>query len=371
MKKFRVIQFTIANTQGGHTQYILNNWKFINKEIFHFDFVTMDKISVLKEGLERQGCKVYQISCYAEENEKQFIKEVKEILMKGYDAIHIHTKYWKSFLVEKIAKECGIPKIIVHSHNSSMDNDYDGAGDELKMHYALREMLCVDIATDFWACSQVAVDWLYGEKVPHDMIRILPNAINISKYSYNKVTRDKMRERLVGRQKNKYILGNCGRFVYQKNHKFLIEIFAEIHQHIPDTVLMLLGEGKLKKTIEKRAKELGIADAVKFEGLVDNVSEYMQAFDLFLLPSHFEGLPIALVEAQAAGLKCLVSENVSREANVSGCVDFLKLSKELWCEKILESYLNIGERYDNNRIMIEQGFDLSKQIKELEHLYLS
>lgn len=167
-KKIKILQFPVANSQGGITQYILQNWKYIDKKRFQFDFATMSKHLSFADALLKQGCKMHYISCYAEENEQQFNEEFEAILRnENYDIVHLHTKQWKSYNIEKIAKKVGVPKIIVHSHNTGIDTlDDERRGEEIETHYRVRKALREDIATDFWACSNLAADFLYGDYIP-------------------------------------------------------------------------------------------------------------------------------------------------------------------------------------------------------------
>ncbi|HAN43805.1 MAG TPA: hypothetical protein DCP97_00290, partial [Ruminococcaceae bacterium] len=239
-KKFKVLQFPIANAKGGVTQYALNNWQYINKDKFQFDFATLSKKLDFADDLAAQGCKIHYISCYAEENKSQFVTEVDKALSEGYDAVHIHTSYWKSFLVEELAVKHKIPKIIVHSHSTMVDIlDDNKRASAVELHERQKKNFSADLATHFCACSQAAADWLFGEQIPKDKIKILNNAINVDDFSYNPIIRKEYRRKLG--VDNCFVLGNIGRFVYQKNHDFLIDVFNEAAAAIPNAKLLLVG----------------------------------------------------------------------------------------------------------------------------------
>ena len=206
-KKIRVLQFPIANSKGGITQYVLRNWKMIDKSRFQFDFATMSDSLDFANELEKQGCKIYYISCYAEENEKKFISEFKKILIDGnYDIVHLHTKHWKSFSVERIAKEVGIKKIIVHAHSTGIDGENVQSAE--KLHYQMRNLLTEDVATDYWACSKLAADFLFGKNISTKKIRIMNNAIDLNKVRYNSKSGERYQKELG--VKKELEIGNVG-----------------------------------------------------------------------------------------------------------------------------------------------------------------
>ena len=156
MKRYRVLQFPVRNTRSGVTQYILNNWKFIDKSKFIFDYVTFDNALDYEQQLNEQGCIAHHISCKAEDNLEQFITECGLALDYGYDAIHLHTSYWKNFTVEQIAKDKGIPVIIVHSHNTDIFDMSQGLERDraLERHNIIKSEFSSDLATHFCACSK-------------------------------------------------------------------------------------------------------------------------------------------------------------------------------------------------------------------------
>lgn len=367
MEKIKVLQFPIANSQGGITQYVLNNWRFIDKERFHFDFATMSKRLDVKNELEAEGCKVHFISCYAEENREQFAKEIREILKENYDVIHLHTKQWKSFLVEEIAKESGVPKIIVHSHSIGIDTlDPVKRQEEIDMHEAAKKAFTMDIATDFCACSWLAADFLFGNKIPKSCIKILKNAIDIDRFNYNKEIRNTVRQKL--NLEGCFVLGNVGRMAFSKNQEFLLEVMRKMPKEQDNIRLLFVGTGELEAELKRKTAEYKLQEKVIFLGRRKDVNEILQAMDVLLLPSRFEGLGIALIEAQISGLKCLVSDAVPQEAMITENLERLPLDKNLWierCLKLMNGYIrkNMGQEVRN------AGYDIREQIKVVEKLY--
>lgn len=369
MKKLKVLQFPIANSQGGITQYVLQNWKFIDKSKFHFDFATMSKKLDFANELEKDGCKIHYISSYAEEDEKQFKDEIYNILTsENYDVIHLHTKQWKSFILEEIAKQVGVKKIIVHAHNTGIDtlNDKKRKEEQI-LHNYVKEQLTEQMATDYWACSVEAADFLFGNKIAKNKIKIMKNAVDLNKFFYNKEIRNKMRKEL--QLENNYVIGHVGRFEYQKNHEFLINIFSEVVKKMPIAKLLLVGNGELYPYINKLVHDYKLEENIILLGQRSDVADLYQAMDLFVLPSRFEGLGIVGIEAQAAGLPCLFSEMVPEEVCVSPLQKFIALDQEKWIECILETYNENAERQTNIKMIIDAGYSINNQIKRIENAY--
>lgn len=367
-KKIRVLQFPIANARGGITQYVLNNWHFIDRKRFHFDFVTLNKRIDFENELLADGCKIHCLSCYAEENEKKFIDEMSNILSIGYDIVHLHTGYWKGFLVEELARKYGASKIIVHAHTTMIDILDDRIRQEaLKKHERLKALFNVEMATHYCACSKEAADWLFGEQIPRNKIRIFKNAIDVNKFFYKPNIRKSYRKKIG--VEDCFVIGNVGRFVYQKNHEFLLDVFQAINKEMKDTRLLLIGDGELLESMKEKAKIDGIENKVLFMGKRKDVAELMQAMDIFCLPSRFEGLGMVLIEAQCNGLNCIASENVPKEAKITKHLVFLPLDIQVWKENIVRRYNNFHREKSDMRQIIKMGFSMTTQIKEVEELY--
>ncbi|MCI8295704.1 MAG: glycosyltransferase family 1 protein [Lachnospiraceae bacterium] len=368
-KKIKILQFPIANSNGGITHYALENWKWMDKDRFHCDFATMSKHLDFEEEILATGSQIFYISCYAEEDQERFANEFRDILVKGdYDVVHLHTKQWKGFLVEEICKELGVPKVIVHSHNTDVDTvDSAKRHEEIAAHEQIKKRFAENMATDLWACSKAAADFLFGEQIPREKIRIMPNAIDVDKFTFDPHTRKRYREKY-GLQ-DRFVIGHVGRFAYQKNHRFLIKVFREIAKKMDDARLVLLGDGELFSEIQEQVKGYGLADKVIFAGKTDDVAGWYQAMDVFCLPSRFEGLGIVLIEAQTAGLKCITSIDVPEETHITENIVYLPLEVSKWVDAVIglrTGYL----RTDMRSRIREAGYDISKVIKKIEKSYI-
>lgn len=371
MKKLRVLQFSIANTKSGVTQYAINNWKYIDHEKFEFDFVTFASKLDIQKQLELSGCKIYYVKNRAEEDLNAFENEIFAILKNNYDVIHLHTSYWKTLHMERLAKKAEIPKIIIHAHNTGIFDDI-GREEKTRQHEMIKGKIDERIATDFWACSNVAADFLYGNRIPKDRIKIMNNAIDIEKFKFNFSVREHIRKKFGWN--DKFVVGHVGRFSYQKNHEFLIKVINEISPYIPNLQVVLIGKGELESKVKAQVERLGLSKIIYFAGTVENPEIWYNAMDLFLLPSRFEGLPIVLVETQTNGLKSVISNTITVEVKLSDLLEYEALELQSWKENILKLYSendNIYDRQDMYKVVRSKGYDLNTQIKKLEREYES
>lgn len=365
--KIKILQFPIANSYGGITHYALNNWEWMDKTRFQCDFATMSPRLDFAEQILATGSKIHYISCYAEENERTFVKEFQEVLDQGYDVVHLHTKQWKSFLIEELCREKKIAKVIVHAHSVGCDAiDEQKRKEEEALHERIKKQFTVDLATDFWACSKAAAGFLFGNQIPRDRIKIMPNAIELDKFTYDEEIRRIYRKRY--RLDDCMVIGCVGRFAYEKNHKFLVEVFYSLLQKKQNVKLLLLGDGKLLGEVRNQVKKLGIQNKVLFLGKREDVNCWYQAMDVFCLPSMFEGLGIVMIEAQSAGLPCIGSLNMPPDVELTQRVKRLPFIVDMWVEQIL-GFQEEAERKSDLGKIAQAGYDLKDQIKIIEKNY--
>ena len=373
MKKIKVLQMPLRNNRGGIAKYILDNWRFIDKSQFTFDFITFaDKIDYEDE-LLAEGCKIHYISNLPGKDEKKFYEEVHTILNEGYDVMHLHTSRWTGLQLEEIAMARGVPNVIVHSHNTHIGEREDWA-DRYNAFTQRHEQLKTtftnnwhDYATNLCACSHLAARWLYGDALADSTVHVLKNAIDTQNFKYNEKRREQYRQSM--ELNGKFVLGHVGRFDPQKNHDFLIRMFHEVTKQIPNAHLLLTGQGGLFDRMKVLADELGIANKIQFLGIRDDVEALMQAMDVFVLPSLYEGFPITLVEAQAMGLKCLVSDKITTEAKIVPNTQFLPLDAEVWCAELTKIQAQGYTRKDTSHLVKDAGYDIRESVKMVEKLY--
>ena len=367
-KRTRILQMPVRNAKGGITQYALRNWEHIDRDRFVFDWVTLDKELSFERELVEQGCRVYHLSCRQEDDEARFRAEIEEILSNSYDAIHLHTSFWRGFLAEELAIKANVPRIIVHVHSTGVD-DADRMEREklLAAHDEWKARFNTGLATHFAACSELAADFLFGPQIPKERIAILKNAIDAQEFSYNEETRTDVRSKMG--LEDKFVILQPARLVYQKNQSFILMVFNELSELLPNAVLLLAGDGNLRDELEQEAAELGVSGKVMFLGFRSDVSNLLQAADVFVMPSRFEGLGIAAIEAQCSGVFCVLSENVPEEAVVSDNAMQLRLDVGLWRDEILKIAHNGYHRRDRSAEVAAAGYSIKEQIKVLERIY--
>ncbi|MDE7331790.1 MAG: glycosyltransferase [Lachnospiraceae bacterium] len=364
----KILHMTPPIIKNGVYKYIFNHMEYIDRERFQFDFLTRNgKALAATEEYRKYGFGIQTFCNTERNNEEDFRKEITEILCQGYDAIHLHTSFWRGFLIEQIAMDMKIPKVIVHSHSTWVDVKDDKKREEiLLLHNAYKEKFDFRYATDVCACSRLAGDWLYGDGILREKIQILPNAINVGKYSFQPEIRDRLRKEMG--IEDRIVIGNVGRYCYQKNQEFLIKAFAKAREHNKKLFLLLIGGGELKNELKNQIGELGLKPDACCMSWQDNVQDYFQIMDVFCLPSRFEGLGITSVEAQAAGLKCLLSDTIPKEAGVTDLAVFLPLDEKFWVEELVWS-VPAGEREDKEEEIGQAGYDIRTAVKKLEKLY--
>lgn len=355
-----------AKFSGVHS-FVLNYYQHIDRKKFHFDLLTRGN----ELGIPSQfSARDFGIQHLPEKSSPDKDKVVKEILASGYDAFHIHTSFWQGFWLEKKAKEVGIPKIIVHSHSTSIAGiEEETRREELrKRHFILREKLSPEVATDFLACSKEASEWLFGTRIPKKQIHLIKNAIDVELYGYNSDTRIKLRSQLG--ISDSFVLGTTGGFWNSKNPYFLLEVFREFHHKHLDAKLLYIGEGPKKQEIENHIKELNLEDSILVLGFQENIQDFLQAMDCYLLPSLFEGMPISLIEAASAGLPCLASDRITQEVETVENITRLPLDIPTWIQALDRMIDKPISRPKGVEVVRAAGYDIKKQVKVLEDLYL-
>ena len=367
-KPIRILQATVNDTGGGLTGYICQNYRRINKAKVQFDFLTYkDKLSFQME-LEAMGAKFYQVPspthfwAYF-----RYLKRIKE--ERGYDAIHFNISY-ANFVPLLAAKLADYPRIIVHSHSTGIDTP-SPLKRIIKMGiHSLGKRFIPFLATDYCACSILAARWMFPDSILRKKkYEVLYNAIDLSRFRFDSERRSAIRDSL-GIGADAFVVGHVGRFTYQKNHEFLIQVFQEIVKQEPKSVLLLIGDGPERKKIESQVKASGLQEQVKFLGRRSDVADLYQGMDAIILPSRFEGLCIVAIEAQMAALQTVCSGGLPDETFVSsGSVKLSLLqSAKAWADEVLKR--KGAPRKDNTEVLRRAGYDAEMEIKRVEKLYM-
>ena len=361
----RIAQIIGKWVGGGVEAVVMNYYKNIDKTKVQFDFICdNDSTNIPYDEIEKLGGKVILIPPY--QKLFKYLKELKKVLKENqYKIIHSHINTLSVFplYAATLAK---VKVRIAHSHSTTNKKETK----KNLMKQVLRPFSKV-FATDYFCCSQLAGSWLFGDKeYDKGNVYLLNNAIDLDKFKYNEKVRKSKRKEL-NIKDNTLVIGHIGRFVKQKNHEFLIDIFKEIHQKNKNTLLLLVGQGPLLESIQEKVNELNLTDSVRFLGQRNDANELYQAMDIFLLPSLYEGLPVVGVEAQATSLLCILSSSMTKETKVLNTTQFLSLEESAitWAEHLLNSYHNF-KRTSNQKEIQQNGFDITKEAKKLEDKYI-
>ena len=360
----RVAQIMGKWVGGGVESVVMNYYRYIDRTKIQFDFICDDdSTNIPYEEIEKLGGKVILIPPY--QKVLKYHNKLKKILKEGhYKIVHSHINTLSVFSLFA-AKCAGVPVRIAHSHSTT--NKKEKKKNLLKQ--VLRPFSKL-FATDYMCCSELAGRWLFGDKeYDKGNVYLLNNAIDLEKFKYNKDIRKKMRKSL-NISDDTLVIGHVGRFVEQKNHRFLIDIFNEVYKQNNNSLLLLAGQGPLIDEIKNKVKSLKLEKKVKFLGQRNDIDKLYQAFDVFLLPSLYEGLPVVGVEAQATGLLCELSNDMTKETKVLDTTMFISLntSAEEWANNILDD-VKKHKRIDSSKEMTDKNFNIKKETNKLEDIY--
>lgn len=364
-KPIRVLQVFAQMNRGGAETMIMNLYRNIDRSKIQFDFIvhTEDECSYDEE-IKLLGGTIHRIPKYTGKNHFQYKKEWFDFFRfhPEYKIIHGHVRSTASIYL-KIAKKHGLTTI-AHSHSTSSGSGLSALAKNV-LQYPIRYT-----ADYLFACSKYAGEWLYGKNAyKNGKFMVVNNAIDSKEFLFSEETRIKKRKELnIG---NRFVVGHVGRFDNAKNHDLLIDIFKEVHDKNNNSLLLLVGDGELRSQIEKKVNSLGLNNSVIFTGVRSDISDLLQVMDLFLFPSLYEGLGIASIEAQAAGLHTIVSDTVPQDAYLTNLIESISLqdSKEKWAEKILKHTTGYNRKNTYDQIK-SKGYDIDATSMWIQSFYL-
>ncbi|MGN0990317.1 MAG: glycosyltransferase family 1 protein [Candidatus Ventricola sp.] len=346
--------------RGGLETMIMNYYRRMDRTKVQFDFlVHRDFRADYDDEIEQLGGRIYRIgrlipwSRAYQQSLDTFFAEHPE-----YREVHVHQDCLSAVIL-KAAMKHGVPMRIAHSHNSSQDKNLKYL---IKLYYKRQ---IPQYATALFACGRDAGDWMFGGK-PYTIVN---NAIDAAQYSYCP-TRTMEIRRSLHIAENAFVVGHVGRFSPVKNHAFLLDVFDQLRRENERAVLLLVGDGDLRSSMEEKAKTMGLEDHVLFTGVRNDVCDLMQAMDVFVFPSLYEGLPVSLVEAQAAGLPCLISDCVPDACMLTDLVQKVSLeeSARQWAKRILAASATV--RRDRLGEIAASGFDIVSNAAWLQQYYI-
>ena len=280
-----------------------------------------------------------------------------------YTAVHLHEVYLVHF-ISYFCKKYGIKHLITHAHTTKYSDNPKNA--------LRNRMMCLGLkksATDYFACSKAAGEFYYGkEAVANGLVKVIPNAIDLEKYKFNQAIREKIRKSL--NIEDKFVVGHIGRMAPPKNQKFLLQIFKKVKKERTNSILLMIGNGPLKKEIESEIKRLNLQDSVILLGVRNDVPNLLMAMDVFVLPSLSEGLGIVAMEAQASGLKCILIDKVPVETDMGGAK---YISLQTYCKQWASAILNCEKKHNRNSYLsnlIKNGYSIKESVEALQNYYI-
>lgn len=358
----RVLQITDHLEMGGIQAFLMNLYRNINRDEVQFDFLIFRNTKQWYEDeINELGGKIYKapgrkkgiIKCYKYLN--NFFKTHPE-----YKIVHYNASSLSFILPLKIAKAYNVDKRIIHCHSSS----FMGNTIHKYLHFLHKKQIS-KLANIYLSCSKPATEWMYGNTPIFNKVIMVKNGINCDKYLYSEEIRDDYRNKL--NLNNSYVVGHVGRFSKVKNHSFLIDIFCELKKLQNNAVLLLVGDGELKSEIEKLTETKGVSSSVKFLGNRNDVSKLMQAMDILVMPSFYEGFPVTIVEAEASGLPIIMSDTITNEVCVNSNITIKSLndSSKNWAIEALKN----KTRIKTNKNIKENGLDIKSTVTQLINIY--
>lgn len=374
MKRIKVLVVIAGfnfGVSGGVASVLYNYSKYISHEKFDIDYLALgyQGFEPYRSELESYGSSLYCLNI-TEHGWKRLIQSISGIRAflkeNHYEVIHCNSGSMRQVLMMAIGARSSKARVIVHSHSAMRMSILR------KKIYGLISNLFLVYADQFVACSEMAARSMFPKPIlSSGNWFFLPNAIEPERFAYDEEKRDRMRKQL-SIKSSTVVIGHVGRMNYTKNHEFLLKVFDEYHKINDDSVLLLVGDGDLRERLEKQADALGIADKVIFTGQRRDANDVMQAMDVFVFPSLYEGLGISVIESQAIGLPTIASNTLPlKETNITEIIEYLPLGNaKLWGNRIAEISIDYNRRYFN-RYIKKAGYDIKDCSRILDMIYLN
>lgn len=363
----RVLNVLGTTNLGGAESRVMELYRVLDRDKVQFDFlVHTDKEGYYSEEIRSLGGRIYCVPRFRALNYFAYRKALKRFFEAHHEYVAIQGHMTSTAAIYlPIAKRAGIPMTIAHARSAGVDKGIKGILTRV-LRYPLK------YRTDYcFTCSAEAARTVYGVHwIKKGRVWTIPNAIDTARFRYNEMVRDQMRTALGVSER--FVIGHVGRFSFMKNHAYLIDIFAELCKICDNAVLFLIGTGELEAGIRDKVKAGGLESKVYFLGTCPDVERYYQAFDYFVFPSVFEGLPGSVAEAQASGLHCLVSDKVTREAALTDLVSYRSIEEPpvQWALEIMKNRKKAFQRADMCAVIAGKNFDVRQQAVEMERFYM-
>lgn len=359
----RLLCIVSAMNTGGAETFLMKMYRSLDREKYQMDFCVNSDENFYEKEIASLGGKIYKIPAKSQ-NIVKWHKELKRVVREnGYQYVIRVCEHSLAVLDLLVAREGGAKQLVMRSSNT-------GSGS--KMSTVVHRCFCFlpqIVPTVKLAPSTEAAEYTFGQGcVERGEVFLLHNAIDTNVYCFDEIGRERLRKELG--LEDKFVVGHIGRFNHQKNHDFLIDVFQEIHDVNSQARLVLVGKGELEEAVRQKVCALGLEEYVTFTGVRQDIPQLLSAFDVFLFPSLYEGMPNTVIEAQATGLPCVISDTITREADITGLVSYLALGNpEQWSGILLDCTIRGGaERRDITAKIREAGYDIRDAAKNFSHL---
>ncbi|MFT8531564.1 glycosyltransferase [Bifidobacterium aquikefiri] len=361
----------MTTNRGGVESFLFNYVSRLQGDI-QFDFWCNNEYCAYENGLKDLGCKFFHGTAYGNNpvKAKSDMRDFFANHASEYDVLWCNASMLVHIDELKFAKKYGVQKRILHSHNSR--NMFSGLNGRIKasLHFVNR-IRANKLATDYWACSREAGEYFFAEEnINSSHYRFIPNAIDTSQFAFNPALRLKKRSEL-GISDESHVIGFVGRLQYQKDPELLMRIFVEYHKKDAKSILLVIGDGELKAQCKAIIAASQLEQSVLFLGNRTDVNELYQAMDVFCLTSRFEGFGIVCIEAQCAGLPCIVSESLPSDIVLTNLISKVnhESSVERWSELIVQASNSGVKRDRRNKEIDSRGFDINSAASQIKHLF--
>ena len=364
----KVLQILNGLHRGGMETFVMNLYRAVDKEEIQFDFLLNQPGGDYEKEVRSYGANIFYFGSRRKDGLINYFHNL-DIFFKEhsseYIAVHYHESTLTSIEPLYFAKKYGIERRLLHAHSSSVSGS--------RLHYLthyLNKLFVKRMATHYLGCSQKALEWFYNGTGVMSKSHMIPNGINVSNYVYNESKRRIVRKEF-GIEETELIIGHVGRFMWIKNHKFLIEIFEKIQERVESSRLLLIGKGPLLEQTKQLVDSLGIGKSVLFLGVRTDITDILQAIDVVIMPSIYEGLPVSLVEAQAAGVLVYGSDTISKDCAITPEMHFISLHENAsnWANQVLKGLDGYQRSTSSAEYVRNAGFDIKNIANQLTRLY--
>lgn len=369
MGKINILIVGMASETGGIENFIFQFVNGADVEKFHFDILTFCSRCAYEQEFTQLGCHVYHAARRGKSPIKNYLDQHRFFTNnpKTYDFVWLHLSSASDLKTILLSKKFTDAKVVCHCHGTDFESK-DGLVRKLHLYLHNKNRSKLVENTDIYlACSKLAGDWLFGDI--GEKLSVIPNGIDIETYRFSEEKRTQIRQSL--NIQDKVVIGHAGRFAKVKNQTYLIEVFTEYCKKNQEAVLVIAGTGELETDLHEKVLQLGLGDHVLFLGFRQDMPNLLQGFDIFLLPSFSEGLPITIIEAQVCGLPCMISDRITQEVALTELVHFLPITQPAsrWADEIDACRINSRTSSRYVQKIMESGYSAQATINRLSNIF--